>query len=700
MPTGVSQISGSHLRKTLLGGGWKSRRRLTMLLPVALLACGASTRPVLGVTSGSRDPEVAASPLSRLTFSWLNPTLRLGSVRPLEEEDLPPLQPADGACDATNRFERQWGMLSAIGANAQPNAAAIALWRCFGRKFASAGVVKLVSDACQLACTLLLRHIIGLLESGASIRAGLHSTLALFLVSALQALSMRHYFAQLFRLGLTLRGSLSGATYRKLLRLSPTARLTTSAGEVTNLIGPDAQRIGDLVPYLHALWFAPLQVVAALCLLYREVGMALLPGVCVVLAMLAANKRIAAATFLRQAGLLRARDARVALVRELLASIKVIKLHGWELAFGNRVSGARSNEIAASAALVRLRSLLAAVFTCTPALVAVAILSSHVLLGQPLTLRTAMTVLSAVSLLRSPLLFLPLVLQSSQEARSSLSRVQAFLQLPEARVLSPGPLADAGILFDGADLAWEIEQASTAVAATDGDDPGADGTDGGMGGGGAWPSSRSAVLRDVQLSGRCGELIGIVGAVGSGKTTLLAALTGAVVPRRGSVHVRGSVAFAAQRPYVLSASVRENILFGREYDAARYKAVIDACALASDLEQLAEGDLTQIGERGLAISGGQRSRIALARAAYSNAQVVLLDDPLAAVDGAVASHLMEHAIGPLFLPPAPTLTLTPTPTPTLPATPTMSVGLTLIRSARSTCGPAGLDGDQLPTDPN
>ena len=266
--------------------------------------------PKLPTTSYDRppsSPEAAAGMLSRATFAWLNPTLRLGNQRPLEENDLPPLCRMDSSQTATDSFDRHFEAMRALGTASQPNAVALSLWRSFGREFAVAGVVKLLSDVCQLATPLLLRHMISLLEGGANAAQGVRATLALFAVSCLQAFSLRHYFAQLFRTGLRLRAAVVGATYRKLLRVAPTARV--SSGDVTNLIGPDSQRICDLVPYLHALWFAPLQVLAALGLLYSEVGLRpLLPGLAVVLGMLLANRAIATATFRCQQVLLVARD--------------------------------------------------------------------------------------------------------------------------------------------------------------------------------------------------------------------------------------------------------------------------------------------------------------------------------------------------------------------------------------------------------
>ena len=226
--------------------------------PAAAELPARSLRPRLSAAAG--DP-AAQSLYSRATFSWLNPMLKQGSKRPLEEADLPELAGEDSSSLSASLFERHWEALHALGATGRPNAAALALFRCFGKEFVAAGAVKLGSDACQLASPLLLRAIIGRLEAGAGMRSGgARLTLALLVVSCVQAFALRHYFAMLFRTGGRLRAALVAATYRKLLRLSPASRGAVSSGELTSLMGADASRVADLVPYLHALWFAPLQV--------------------------------------------------------------------------------------------------------------------------------------------------------------------------------------------------------------------------------------------------------------------------------------------------------------------------------------------------------------------------------------------------------------------------------------------------------
>lgn len=107
-----------------------------------------------------------------------------------------------------------------------------------------------------------------------------------------------------------------------------------------------------------------------------------------------------------------------------------------------------------------------------------------------------------------------------------------------------------------------------------------------------------------------------------------------------------SVAHVPQQAWILNATVRDNILFGRPFDANHYRRTINACALGPDLEMLTGGDMTEIGEKGINLSGGQKQRVSIARAVYAQADVYLLDDPLSAVDAHVGRHIFDHVIGP------------------------------------------------------
>lgn len=112
----------------------------------------------------------------------------------------------------------------------------------------------------------------------------------------------------------------------------------------------------------------------------------------------------------------------------------------------------------------------------------------------------------------------------------------------------------------------------------------------------------------------------------------------------GNIQVNGTISYASQEPWVFAATIRQNIIFGQEYDKKRYNEVVKVCALQRDFEQFHNGDLTLVGERGASLSGGQKARINLARAVYRDADIYLLDDPLSAVDIHVGKHLFEECI--------------------------------------------------------
>jgi len=160
----------------------------------------------------------------------------------------------------------------------------------------------------------------------------------------------------------------------------------------------------------------------------------------------------------------------------------------------------------------------------------------------------------------------------------------------------------------------------------------------------AWDGDKEAILHDIDLCVQKGQLIMVVGQVGSGKSSLLAAILGEMYRQQGVVKVSGSAAYTSQDPWIQNSTVRSNLLMGRRYDEEEYITVLAACALAHDLELLSAGDSTEIGEKGVNLSGGQKHRVALARAAYAAADLYLLDDPLSAVDAHVGRHLFDECI--------------------------------------------------------
>ena len=156
-------------------------------------------------------------------------------------------------------------------------------------------------------------------------------------------------------------------------------------------------------------------------------------------------------------------------------------------------------------------------------------------------------------------------------------------------------------------------------------------------------NSDRPVLEHLSLSATSGQLLGVTGPIGSGKTSLLLSILGEL-PVSGEISCIGKMAYVSQTPWVFSGTVRENIVFGKQFNQEKFNKIIDVCNLGKDIESFPNRDLTEIGQRGVILSGGQRARVSLARAIYSDADIYLLDDPLSAVDAKVGKHLFDRCI--------------------------------------------------------
>lgn len=163
---------------------------------------------------------------------------------------------------------------------------------------------------------------------------------------------------------------------------------------------------------------------------------------------------------------------------------------------------------------------------------------------------------------------------------------------------------------------------------------------------GSFSWDEDLVLKNINIRLSKGSLSAVVGSVGSGKSSLVNALLGEMTKTSGRVNTIGSIAYVAQQAWIQNATLRDNILFGKNFDKLLYEKVVEACALKPDFEMLPAGDQTEIGEKGINLSGGQKQRVSLARAVYANTDIYFLDDPLSAVDSHVGKHIFDKVIGP------------------------------------------------------
>ncbi|GAB4844228.1 hypothetical protein Ancab_037593 [Ancistrocladus abbreviatus] len=233
---------------------------------------------------------------------------------------------------------------------------------------------------------------------------------------------------------------------------------------------------------------------------------------------------------------------------------------------------------------------------------------------QRITDFRVLAALATFRMLQDPIFNLPELLNVIAQAKVSTDRIASYLQEEEIQssAIEFVPKDDTLYAIDivGGNFSWD-------------------------------PNSRSPTLDEIQLKVKRGMKVAICGTVGSGKSSMLSSITGEMKKLSGSVKISGSKAYVPQSPWILTGNIRENILFGNPYDNAKYERTIKACALEKDFELFACGDLTEIGERGINMSGGQKKRIQTARAVYQDADIYLLDDPFSAVDAHTGTQLFR-----------------------------------------------------------
>jgi ATP-binding cassette subfamily C (CFTR/MRP) protein 1 len=393
-------------------------------------------------------------------------------------------------------------------------------------------------------------------------------------------------------------------------------------------------------------------------------------------------------------------DLRVKMMNEILTGIRIIKFYAWERPFGGEVDGLRGKELDALTKLAYTSAIgFSLILMSAPIIQPILVFLTYVRIqSEPLDAATAFTTVALFNVMRFPFAFLPMGLLQYIQSKISLHRLERYFDLPElTEYVEPNPppeedenspsAKDGSVTIRNGTFTWVDPDAAPirpiqdevpkkeprksrrssskkGEASDSGDDSDmksslhsqmrlslhtVDATE--------LAKGPALTLQDISCTIEAGSLVAVVGAVGSGKSSFLSAILGEMEPLHDSkVYVPrpagvkdGYISYCAQTPWVVNATLRDNVLFGREYDQERYDEVVEACALLDDLVVLPAGDMTEIGERGINLSGGQKARVSLARALYSkDTKLMLYDDPLSAVDAHVGEHIFANAItGPL-----------------------------------------------------
>ncbi|XP_032761259.1 ATP-binding cassette sub-family C member 9 [Rattus rattus] len=619
--------------------------------------------------------------LSKATYWWMNTLIISAHRKPIDLKAIGKLPIAMRA--VTNyvclkeAYEEQ-KKKAADHPNRTPSIW-LAMYRAFGRPILLSSTFRYLADLLGFAGPLCISGIVQRVnepKNNNTTRVSFSETLSskeflenahvlavlLFLALILQRTFLQASYYVTIETGINLRGALLAMIYNKILRLS-TSNLSMgemTLGQINNLVAIETNQLMWFLFLCPNLWAMPVQIIMGVILLYNLLGSSALVGAAVIVLLAPIQYFIATKLAEAQKSTLDYSTERLKKTNEILKGIKLLKLYAWEHIFCKSVEETRMKELSSLKTFALYTSLSIFMNAAIPIAAVLATFVTHAYAsGNNLKPAEAFASLSLFHILVTPLFLLSTVVRFAVKAIISVQKLNEFLLSDEIGEDSwrtgEGTLPfesckkHTGVQskpinrkqpgryhLDNYEQARRLRPAETedvAIKVTNGYF--------------SWGSGL-ATLSNIDIRIPTGQLTMIVGQVGCGKSSLLLAILGEMQTLEGKVYwnnrSRYSVAYAAQKPWLLNATVEENITFGSSFNRQRYKAVTDACSLQPDIDLLPFGDQTEIGERGINLSGGQRQRICVARALYQNTNIVFLDDPFSALDIHLSDHLMQEGI--------------------------------------------------------
>ncbi|CAG9767557.1 unnamed protein product [Ceutorhynchus assimilis] len=580
----------------------------------------------------SDHPRCKANFLSNLFFCWGLPIFYKGWIKDFGEDDLyKPLKEHESH-RLGDKLEEEWKLERMH--HAEPLLLR-ALWRMFRKDIILFGIILFVQEfilglSQPLALGKLMQYYVPKQTTVTLQEAYCYA--GLLIMSLFLSVVITHsYMLASLHLGMKMRIACCSLIYRKTLKLSKTALVETTIGQMINLLSNDVARFDSCMRYFHYLWVAPLETILIMYLLYYDVGLTSLSGFGLIVLFMPVQMimgRLQSKFRLKTA---MKTDDRVRNMNEIISGIQVIKMYNWEDYFSTLIEKIRRMEIKQ----IRLASYIRAIHVSfskfiTRTSIFLCILT-YTLTGNRPNAGFVYVVQSFYNIIKTAMTNnFPQAVTDLAETLVSIKRIEMFLLFHEVKKLQIKQ-NQRKIIHSSTPLINAASKKSVGIYLHD------------------VSAKWNKYLQENTLSGinfNVGpkQLVAIVGAVGSGKTSLLHVVMQELSMTKGLKDIVGQISYSSQEPWLFAGTIRQNILFGEQYIKKRYERVVRVCALERDFEILPFGDKCVIGDRGVTLSGGQRARINLARAVYKEADIYLLDDPLSAVDTHVGKKLFEDCI--------------------------------------------------------
>ncbi|XP_060872943.1 probable multidrug resistance-associated protein lethal(2)03659 isoform X2 [Metopolophium dirhodum] len=592
------------------------------------------------------NPRSKANIFGIITFSWILGIIKKGLKQELDLIDLYEILNEDSSELLGNKLQKLWNdeLLNSKQKNQKPSFF-YTLFKMFGSTFMFWGIyITIVEIILCISISTIVGKIVEHFETNSSVGSlEIFLSISLVIILLMRIIIFSGYDMISSHLAMKMRISTCNLIYRKALRLKVNSLDQTSTGQILNLMSNDVNRFDTSLIYIPYLWIGPLETVIVTYLLWQEVSVSSLLGVATLVIFIPLQLWLGSKTSEIRLKTAKRTDERVHLMNEIILSLQVIKMYTWEQFFDELTKYSRKKEINKIKKSSYIKGILTSFEMFNTRIALFVTLFSYILFGNYITASKVFVITSYYNILRRSLTTtVPPGIGLTAELLVSIKRIEDFLLSEEKDTklnnLIKAKNVDKNTINDNSKASHRITGESEAEQFSNFGVAFLNVT-------AKWAVTQANnTLENINITTTPNQLVAIIGPVGAGKSSLIQAILQELPLMKGSISVRGVVSYASQEPWLFSGSVKQNILFGSPMDLERYNTVIQVCALKPDLEQFPYGDRTIVGERGVSLSGGQKSRVNLARAIYKQADIYLLDDPLSAVDTRVGKHIFEKCI--------------------------------------------------------
>jgi ATP-binding cassette subfamily C (CFTR/MRP) protein 1 len=453
--------------------------------------------------------------------------------------------------------------------------------------------------------------------------------------------------------------SISQTILEKTLRVSLNQNTQFSLGDIVNFGTVDAQKFGSISSNLIYLITTPFSAIIGLVYLYNLLGVIVFPPLAVVIVLTWINFFTVKRNIINQKEYMKRRGHRLKMTDEVFGNVRFVKSNGLESFFTEKMDNARTEELTWLKRINRRFVYSIANSSFSSAVMCVLLFVCYTSVEKKLSLAKIFTTLSVLKVFQDSLTFLPVVFATFIDLLVSSERLTGYLSSDEHKMLKNefDPKSKYDLELKNLNFYWKtsVDQAPLVDGKKD-----RKSTKGNNAKTNTLneplikteeitsnEKSQRFELKNLNISVERGELVAVIGKSGSGKTSLLMSLINEIPFTENpnmKFAINPDISLVTQKPWIRNDTLKANVLFGASYHGLFYEEAIRQAALESDLELLPEKDMTVIGDKGANISGGQKARIAIARALYQQPQLVLMDDPLSALDVNVGDFVFKNAI--------------------------------------------------------